>query len=336
MDGGAQARPPLGLVGVHALAVKKLHDTTSPVDKIVLANEHGVREWLKPAYLDLCQAPSLPSKADCERLGFVILSKIARAREAMRFTKLFVPMSDRIRIVQEMIDLDEPRLAARLTAEAKDEKADISDVTDEGSSKPRNTSEPHSDTKLEHPPCPPPATSAPSPTGDPVPSSSRTPTPLDPLLDFGARPASPPSEQAQSVPPHAPKAPSTSWWAESEGPSRSWSPLPVTPPAAAAPLPETAMASVDVGAASNTKTVAFPVVEEEAGPITMNSAQPLDRSFAAGQAGSSNLLVSQSTVVPPVEEPVVMSTPPVVLGGKFNKKKKKGVLHTAALAPALL
>jgi hypothetical protein len=320
-----------GLAGVHALVVIKLRDMTSSVDKIVLAREYGVHEWLKPAYLDLCQASSLPSEADCERLGFIILSKIARAREAMRFTKLFIPMSDRTRIVQEMIDLDEPWLAARVTAEAKDQKGGISDVTDEGSSKPRGTSAPHSEAKPKRPPCPPPATSAPSPTGDPVPSSPRTPTPLDPSLDFEARPPSPPPEKAESVPPHATKAPSTSWWAESEDPCRSWSPLPVTPPPAAAPLPEATMASEDVIAASGANTTLFPVVEEEAEHIRMNSAQSLDKSFAAGQAGSSIAAASQATAVPPVEEPIATSTPPAVLGGK--KKKKKG---KAALAPAVL
>jgi hypothetical protein len=321
-----------GLVGVHALAVKRLHDTTSSVDKIVLANEYGVREWLKPAYLDLCQAPSLPSEADCERLGLDIVLKIGRAREAMRFTKLFICVSTRTRIVEEEFRLEEPQLSAPVTAEVKDR------TVDDGLSKPMGASALHSQSKPEHPPSPSPAASSPSPNGDPLPSSPRPPTPPGSSLDFDPRPSSPcpPPEKAAPVPPPGANAPLTSWWAESEDPSRPWSPLPATLPAAASPPLDTTMMSENVVAASEAKTTVFPVVEEDTGPITMNSAQPLDRSSAAGQAGSSVVAASQATAVPPVEEPVTTSIPPAVLGGKKQKKKKKGVLHTAALAAVLL
>jgi hypothetical protein len=318
------------LVGVHVLAVKKLHDTTSSVDKIVLANEYRVREWLKPAYLDLCQVSSLPSEADCKRLGLDTVLKIGRAREAMRFTRLFICVSTRTRIVEEEFRLEEPQLSAPVTAEVKDR------TVDDGLSKPMGASALHSQSKPEHTLSPSPAASSPSPNGDPPPSSPRPPTPPGSSLDFDPRSSSPcpPPEKAVPVPPPGANAPSTSWWAESENPSRSWSPLPVTPPAAAASLPETTMTSEDGVAASDAKTTALPVIEEEAGPITADSARPLDRTSAAGQAGHSTLATSQATAMPLVEESVATSTPPAVLGGK--KKKKKGGLRAAGLAAVLL
>jgi hypothetical protein len=314
------------LVGVHRLAVKKLRDMTSSADKIVLANEYGVCGWLKPAYLDLCEATSLPSEADCKRLGLDIVLKIGRAREAMRFTRLFICVSTRTRIVEEEFCLDDPKLSAPASAKAKD------GTEDDGPSRPIDASASHSHFKPEHPPSPLPVTNSPSPTGDPTPSYP-LPKTSGPSLDFELRPSSPcsPWGQAGPIPACGAKASSTSWWAGTEDSSRPWSPLPVTPHTTAAPLPEIIMASEDVIAASDAMTTAFPVIEEEAEHIRMNSAQSLDRSSTAGPASSSIVAASQATAVPPVEEPIATSTPPAVLGGK--KKKKKG---KAALAPAVL
>jgi hypothetical protein len=69
---------------MRAFAIKRLVDLTSCIDKIVLAREYDVDEWLKGAYVEVCKMDKLPSDEDCDRLGFDLFKKIARARESVR------------------------------------------------------------------------------------------------------------------------------------------------------------------------------------------------------------------------------------------------------------
>jgi hypothetical protein len=83
---------------VRALAVRQLTPLTTPVDKIVLAREYGVREWLEGAYRDVCVSPSLPSDAET-------FKKIARARDTL---SMFAPTADYDvrRVVQDVFQLE--------------------------------------------------------------------------------------------------------------------------------------------------------------------------------------------------------------------------------------
>jgi hypothetical protein len=68
---------------IRALAIQKLTPITSAIDKIVLAREHAVDEWLEDSYLAVCEAPKLPSPEDRRRLGMDDLIRVISAWEAM-------------------------------------------------------------------------------------------------------------------------------------------------------------------------------------------------------------------------------------------------------------
>ena len=58
--------------------------TLDPVDQIVLAVQHDVPAWLKPAYVVLCQREDPIREEEAERLGLSMMVKLARAREMIR------------------------------------------------------------------------------------------------------------------------------------------------------------------------------------------------------------------------------------------------------------
>jgi hypothetical protein len=64
-------------------AIAKLFPITNPVDKIILARDYGIDEWLEDAYLDVCMAGTLPSDDDSEALGFPTFRNIVRVREIL-------------------------------------------------------------------------------------------------------------------------------------------------------------------------------------------------------------------------------------------------------------
>jgi hypothetical protein len=57
---------------------------TSPIDRLVLARDYDVCEWMEEAYLAVCQSSEYPSDEDCLRLDPVTIVRIGRAREALR------------------------------------------------------------------------------------------------------------------------------------------------------------------------------------------------------------------------------------------------------------
>jgi hypothetical protein len=96
-----------GFASMRALAIKRLLPLTFPVDKIALGLEYGIKDWLPQAYMDLCEADSLPSVDDTRRLGFEVFAKIARAREELRRSNL-VRADDRAAVVYRAFDLPSP------------------------------------------------------------------------------------------------------------------------------------------------------------------------------------------------------------------------------------
>jgi hypothetical protein len=96
-----------GFASMRALAITRLITLTSHVDKIVLGLEYGIKDWLPQAYMDLCEADSLPSVDDTRRLGFEVFANLARAREELHRSNL-VQADDRAAIVYHAFDLPSP------------------------------------------------------------------------------------------------------------------------------------------------------------------------------------------------------------------------------------
>jgi hypothetical protein len=72
-----------GFAAIRALAIEQLAPITTAVDRIVLAREFGVREWLKPAYVEVCTSAALLEDEDADRLGFELFKKIVRVRHGI-------------------------------------------------------------------------------------------------------------------------------------------------------------------------------------------------------------------------------------------------------------
>lgn len=69
-------------------AIQEINDADknilSPIDKIVLAAQHNVPEWLAPAYGDLCRRDEPLEEAEAVKIGYRKTVLLARAREALR------------------------------------------------------------------------------------------------------------------------------------------------------------------------------------------------------------------------------------------------------------
>jgi hypothetical protein len=73
------------LVRAHAiLAIDENPTPLDPIEKLVLATEHKIPQWLAPAYVALCQRSNPLEFFEAERIGLAKTVKIARAREAFR------------------------------------------------------------------------------------------------------------------------------------------------------------------------------------------------------------------------------------------------------------
>jgi hypothetical protein len=92
---------------IRAVAVAELAAVTTPIDKLVLARDYGVEEWLAGAYLAVCEAPEYPSDEDCLRLDRATIVKIGRAREACRSPRIrkLGPSSARADIIRRVFGL---------------------------------------------------------------------------------------------------------------------------------------------------------------------------------------------------------------------------------------
>jgi hypothetical protein len=73
-----------GFASQRKFAIKQLLALTSPIDRIVLAHEFGVNEWLKPAYVEVSTAREFVSDADIDRLGLDVFKKLARVRDRLK------------------------------------------------------------------------------------------------------------------------------------------------------------------------------------------------------------------------------------------------------------
>jgi hypothetical protein len=70
---------------VHKRAIKELASMQlDPVDRIVLAVDHDVPEWLDPAYVELCKQEDPLREEEAEKVGLSTMVKLCWAREKIR------------------------------------------------------------------------------------------------------------------------------------------------------------------------------------------------------------------------------------------------------------
>lgn len=109
----------IGFASMRAFAVKHLSNITTAVDRIVLAHEFGVDDWIKSAYVEVCKAPQFISEEDIDRLGFELFRKIARVRDMLKdfivpsnspFGMPSPPEPDAAAIVEDVFQLHPPAL----------------------------------------------------------------------------------------------------------------------------------------------------------------------------------------------------------------------------------
>ncbi|RXW19668.1 hypothetical protein EST38_g6174 [Candolleomyces aberdarensis] len=82
-----------GFEEIKDLAVKAFEKEVlvelDPVDKILLARQFDVSDWLKPAYVNLCQRSKPLSTTEAGRLGAETAALIAQARETYRDSRAY-------------------------------------------------------------------------------------------------------------------------------------------------------------------------------------------------------------------------------------------------------
>lgn len=73
------------------------HPRINPIEKIVLALQFDVPDWLAPSYEAICQRAHPLEIEEAQRLGIVISTQLARAREAIRQEACFRTTPDHTR-----------------------------------------------------------------------------------------------------------------------------------------------------------------------------------------------------------------------------------------------
>jgi hypothetical protein len=94
-----------GFASMRTLAIGRLSSLTSSIDRIVLAHDYGVDSWLPQAYLDVCEARSLPPPEEAHRIGFDTYIKVTAAREALRPSSALVNIVNRPRVIANIFGL---------------------------------------------------------------------------------------------------------------------------------------------------------------------------------------------------------------------------------------
>jgi hypothetical protein len=89
---------------IRAVAIGELVAITTPIDRLVLARDYNIGEWLAGAYLDVCQASEYPSDEDCLRLDRATIVMIGRAREALRSPGTLVPFPARAELIRRVFE----------------------------------------------------------------------------------------------------------------------------------------------------------------------------------------------------------------------------------------
>ncbi|KAL1712978.1 hypothetical protein EV715DRAFT_277638 [Schizophyllum commune] len=71
--------------GLRDLAIEELKPKATPFDKVVIAREFELgKDWLLPAFVDICERPQWLNRVEAERLGLSTVVEIGRIREEAR------------------------------------------------------------------------------------------------------------------------------------------------------------------------------------------------------------------------------------------------------------
>ncbi|THV06631.1 hypothetical protein K435DRAFT_644937, partial [Dendrothele bispora CBS 962.96] len=68
---------------VRALAVKQLFPITSAVERIELANKYDIKDWLGPAYLDLCTRTQELTLEEGKKMGIEAVIGVTQLRSQL-------------------------------------------------------------------------------------------------------------------------------------------------------------------------------------------------------------------------------------------------------------
>jgi hypothetical protein len=90
---------------IRAWAIRELVDITTPVDKLVLAQNYAVHEWRASAYLAICADSHWLSDEDGCRLGLEVVMKIGRARDALRTPSLLISSGRHASLIADVFGL---------------------------------------------------------------------------------------------------------------------------------------------------------------------------------------------------------------------------------------
>jgi hypothetical protein len=105
---------------IRKTAMEKLyhHPNISSIDRVLLARQYDIDEWLVPALVEICTSDELPSDEDSERLGFATFRQIVRAQRRMRspLGRLVVSTREEEAIVKEVFGLEGKETASPISA----------------------------------------------------------------------------------------------------------------------------------------------------------------------------------------------------------------------------
>ncbi|KDQ59002.1 hypothetical protein JAAARDRAFT_649995 [Jaapia argillacea MUCL 33604] len=87
---------------IRTLAMRELFPLASPIDKIVVGIRYEVKEWLKDAYVAVCERSESLTKAEGERPGLDEVIKISSMRQEARTGATLLPHQD----VQDIVEAE--------------------------------------------------------------------------------------------------------------------------------------------------------------------------------------------------------------------------------------
>ena len=95
---------------IRSLAIRELANfEIEPVQKVVIALQNDVPEWLHPSYMALCERHNPLSVEEARRLGVEVVAQLARAREIYRDHRYTIKQEvDLSNIVSEVFGTSRP------------------------------------------------------------------------------------------------------------------------------------------------------------------------------------------------------------------------------------
>ncbi|KDQ59052.1 hypothetical protein JAAARDRAFT_108596, partial [Jaapia argillacea MUCL 33604] len=73
-----------GYESIRSLAIREIFPLCSPIDKIVLGREYDISDWLRDAYIAVCERREPITLEEARRLGLEEVVKISKARHELR------------------------------------------------------------------------------------------------------------------------------------------------------------------------------------------------------------------------------------------------------------